>query len=150
MPRFYLIHDCLCTRLRLAFTVLGLCIMLFGFVRAIHAQENNGQEMAARNQVVMADPEKPTTTYVLNKLNEHLIVNQENMDHIQELQRHVNALEKSQADFQALKEQFALMMKIIQGVFGGVVTLLLKELTALLHIRLPKPQKQEPPSAPKN
>lgn len=131
MPRLYLTRSCLCSRLRLLCVVVGLSIMAVAFVRNLGAQDMPEHKL-------MSDPGAPTTQYVLNKLNAHLITNARNMDNIEELQRRISALDSTKEQVLRLQDRFDTMLSIVKAVFGGVVTLLLKELAALIHVRLPK------------
>ncbi len=76
------------------------------------------------------DPDNPTVRYTLNKLNEHLLVNAQNMDHIENLRARVEKLEE-----QKIAEHLARIdanqetsRTLIMAILGGIVTMLLKDL----------------------
>lgn len=76
------------------------------------------------------DPDNPTVRYTLNKLNEHLLINATNMDHIDDLRQRVVKLED-----QKIAEHLAKIdanqetsRTLIMAILGGIVTMLLKDL----------------------
>lgn len=99
---------------------------------------------------VVFDPEKPTAAYVLGKLNEYLIVNAQNVDHIDNLDKRLSRLDSINGmptpmaakalavldqRISQLETNFELIKWGILAIGSGVASLLVKELIPKFFIK---------------
>ncbi len=103
--------------------LFGVLLILWFTGIAAHGQDG-------RDTIHAQDPDNPSVRYTLNKLNEHLLVNATNMDHIETLQKRIEKLEE-----QKIAEHLAKIdanqetsRTLIMAILGGIVTMLLKDL----------------------
>ena len=83
-----------------------------------------------------SDPSVPSTGYVLGKLNDHLIVNAQNIDHIEALSQRIAKLEAVNIGERMVKIESTLdfIKWSIMTLVGGLATMLMKDLLPKVRI----------------